>query len=183
MWYLMSGSGVHPTITGVLLAFAIPFGDGSEKSPSYILQHFLHKPVAFLILPLFALANTGITIDKNLINGLGQNYSLGIMSGLIIGKPLGICLFSLTGVSIGFCTIPSDLRWSYIIGAGFLGGIGFTMSIFIGLLAFDIPEMINTSKIAIFIGSLIAGTIGFLVLRMTLKPQTDAGDIETDKEP
>ncbi|MFZ0282852.1 MAG: Na+/H+ antiporter NhaA [Bacteroidales bacterium] len=182
MWYLMSRSGVHPTITGVLLAFAIPFRNGNEKSPSYVLQHLLHKPVAFLILPLFALANTGITIDKDLINGLGQNYSLGIMSGLIIGKPLGICLFSLIGVSLGFCTIPSDLKWSYIIGAGFLGGIGFTMSIFIGLLAFDIPEMINTSKIAIFIGSFIAGTIGLLVLRMTLKPQTDAGDTETDKE-
>src|SRR4030066_645682 len=89
MWYFMSSSGVHPTITGVLLAFAVPFGNGSEKSPSYLLQHFLDKPVAFLILPLFALANTGITIDNNLIHGLGQNYSLGIMAGLIIGKPLG----------------------------------------------------------------------------------------------
>ncbi len=169
MWYLMSFSGVHPTITGVLLAFAVPFGDGGEKSPSYTLQHFLHKPVAFLILPLFALANTGITIDRNLIDGLGQNYSLGIISGLIIGKPMGIWLFSLIGVSLGFCTLPSDLKWMNIIGVGFLGGIGFTMSIFIGLLAFDIPEMINTSKLAVFIGSFIAGTIGLLLLKLTLK--------------
>ena len=183
MWYFMSSSGVHPTITGVLLAFAVPFGNGSEKSPSYLLQHFLDKPVAFLILPLFALANTGITIDYNLIHGLGQNYSLGIMAGLIIGKPLGILLFALFGVSIGLCTLPSDLRWRNIIGAGFMGGIGFTMSIFIGILAFDIPEMINTAKIAIFIGSLIAGTIGLLLLRLTLKTQiVDVDNYEVIKE-
>jgi len=174
MWYLIAGSGVHPTITGVLLAFAIPFGDGSEKSPSYILQHFLHKPVAFLILPLFALANTCITIDSSLISGLGQNYSLGIMAGLSIGKPLGIWLFSLIGVSIGLCTLPSDLRWRDLIGAGFLGGIGFTMSIFIGLLAFEAPEMIKISKIAVFIGSFVAGVIGIVLLKLTLKtPVTD----------
>ncbi len=169
MWYFMSLSGIHPTITGVLLAFAVPFRDVSEKSPSYRLQHFLHKPVAFLILPLFALANTGITINDNLIYGLGQNYSIGIMSGLVIGKPLGIWLFSLIGASTGLCSLPSDLKWKNIIGIGFLGGIGFTMSIFIGFLAFDIPEMINTAKIAIFIGSFIAATIGLLLLKLTLK--------------
>lgn len=171
MWYFMSRSGIHPTITGILLAFAIPFGDKGEKSPSYILQHFLHKPVAFLILPLFALANTGIPIDNSLINGLGQNYSQGIMAGLLFGKPLGIFLFSLTGASLGLCSLPYDLTWRHIIGAGFLGGIGFTMSIFIGTLAFDMPEMMNISKIAILIGSLFAGTIGFLLLKIILKPQ------------
>jgi Na+:H+ antiporter, NhaA family len=183
MWYFMSASGVHPTITGVLLAFAVPFGDGSEESPSYVLQHFLDKPVAFLILPLFALANTGISIDNNLIYGLGQNYSLGIMAGLVIGKPLGIWLFSLLGVSLGLCSLPSDLKWTNIIGVGFLGGIGFTMSIFIVLLAFNIPEMINTSKIAIFIGSFIAGTIGLLFLKLTLKtPIIDEGNAALNKK-
>ena len=169
MWFFMSRSGIHPTITGVLLAFTIPFQQGAEKSPSYFLQHFLHKPVAFLILPLFALANTGVTVDNNLISGLDQNYSLGLIAGLVIGKPLGIWLFSLIGVSIGLCSLPSDLKWGNIIGIGFLGGIGFTMSIFIALLSFDLPEMINTSKIAIFIGSFVAGTIGLLWLKLTLK--------------
>jgi NhaA family Na+:H+ antiporter len=169
MWYFMSISGIHPTITGVLLAFAIPFRDRSEKSPSFLLQHLLHKPVAFLILPLFALANTGVTIDSNLLSGLGQNYSLGIIAGLVIGKPLGIFIFSFIGVTLGLCSLPPDLKWINITGAGFLGGIGFTMSIFIALLAFDIPEMINTSKIAIFIGSLVAGTVGLLLLKFTLK--------------
>lgn len=169
MWFFMSRSGVHPTITGVLLAFTIPFGDGMEKSPSYILQHFLHKPVAFLVIPLFALANTGIVIGSNLIDGLGQNYCLGIITGLIVGKPMGILLFSVIGVSLGICSLPVDVKWSNILGIGFLGGIGFTMSIFIGLLAFDTQDMINSSKIAILIGSFIAGAIGLVLLRLTLK--------------
>jgi NhaA family Na+:H+ antiporter len=183
MWYFMSNSGIHPTITGVLLAFTIPFGQGSEKSPSYILQHFLHKPVAFLILPLFALANTGVIVDSHLISGLGQNYSIGIMAGLVIGKPLGILLFSLLGVSLGLCSLPSDLKWTSIIGVGFLGGIGFTMSVFISLLAFDIPGMINTSKIAIFIGSCVTGTIGLMFLKLTLKkPIIDKGNATLNEE-
>lgn len=169
MWFFMSRSGVHPTITGVLLAFTIPFGDGGEKSPSCKLQHFLHKPVAFLIIPLFALANTGITIGGDLFAGLGHNFSLGIIAGLVIGKPLGILLFSVIGVSLGICSLPADVKWSNILGIGFLGGIGFTMSIFICLLAYDNPGMINTAKIAILIGSFIAGTVGLVLLRLTLK--------------
>jgi len=169
MWYFMLNSGVHATITGVLLAFAIPFGDGGEKSPSFILQHFLHKPVAFLILPLFAIANTCIALGDSWQSGLGQTNSLGIMLGLVIGKPLGIFLFSFIGAGLGLCVLPTDLKWKNIIGAGFLGGIGFTMSIFIAILAFDNAELINNSKIAILIASLVAGTTGFLWLRLTLK--------------
>jgi NhaA family Na+:H+ antiporter len=169
MWYFMLNSGVHATITGVLLAFAIPFGDGGEKSPSFILQHFLHKPVAFLILPVFAIANTCIAIPDGWQGGLGQAGSLGIIAGLVIGKPLGIWLFSLIGVSLGLCTLPTELKWKNIFGVGLLGGIGFTMSIFITLLAFDNDGLINNSKIAILIASLIAGIIGFIFLRRTLK--------------
>jgi NhaA family Na+:H+ antiporter len=169
MWYFMLHSGVHATITGVLLAFAIPFGDGSKKSPSYILQHFLHKPVAFLILPLFALANTCIVIDGNWHAGLGQSNSIGIFAGLIIGKPLGIFLFSAVSVALGLCTLPPDLKWKHILGLGFLAGIGFTMSIFIALLAYDNAEYVNQSKIALLIASLLSGIIGLLWLRCTLK--------------
>ncbi len=169
MWYFMLHSGVHATITGVLLAFAIPFGNGGEKSPSFILQHFLHKPVAFFILPLFAIANTCIAVGDSWQDGLGQTNSLGIMTGLVMGKPLGIFLFSFIGAGLGLCTLPTDLKWKNIIGAGFLGGIGFTMSIFITLLAFDNADIVNNSKIAILIASLIAGTIGFIWLRLTLK--------------
>jgi len=169
MWYFMLNSGVHATITGVLLAFAIPFGNGNEKSTSYILQHFLHKPVAFFILPLFALANTALTIGDNLGEILLQNYSLGIALGLIVGKPLGIFLLSFTAVSLGICKLPEDINWKSIIGAGFLGGIGFTMSIFITLLAFSDPTIINNAKFVILVSSLIAGLVGFFYLKFSLK--------------
>ncbi len=176
MWYFMLNSGVHATITGVLLAFAIPFGDGKEISPSYLLQHVLHKPVAFFILPLFAIANTCIVVGEHWQSGLGETNSLGIMTGLVLGKPLGIFLFSFIGVGLGLCALPTGLKWKNIIGAGFLGGIGFTMSIFITLLAFDNDTIINNSKIAILISSLIAGTIGFVWLRLTLTTQIKNGE-------
>jgi NhaA family Na+:H+ antiporter len=175
MWYFMLNSGVHATITGVLLAFAIPFGDGGEKSPSYILQHLLHKPVAFIVLPLFALANTCIAIDNNWLSGLGEASSIGIIVGLVIGKPLGIWLFSFIAVGLGLSKIPPDITWKNIFGAGLLGGIGFTMSIFITLLAFDNTDIINNSKIAILIASFISGTIGYLWLKRTLKKVISSG--------
>lgn len=171
MWYFMLNSGVHATITGVLLAFAIPFGNGDEKSTSYILQHFLHRPVAFIILPLFALANTAISIDGNIVETLTHSYSLGIAFGLIIGKPLGIFLISFMVVSLGICKLPFDLDWKAIIGAGFLGGIGFTMSIFITLLAFENATIINNAKFMILTASLVAGILGYLFLNFTLKKE------------
>ena len=176
MWYFMLHSGVHATITGVLLALAIPFGDGGEKSPSYIVQHFLHKPVAFMILPLFALANTCLAIDNNWLTSIGKVYSIGIIIGLVIGKPFGIFLFTYAAVGLGLSAIPSDLKWKNIFGAGLLGGIGFTMSIFITLLAFDKTEIINSSKIAILIASLIAGIIGYFWLKQTLKKEVGNTD-------
>jgi len=164
MWYFMLKSGIHPTIAGVLLAFAIPFASGDKKSPSYKLQHFLHRPVAFIIMPLFALANTGIVLTGNWIGCLETSNSLGIIAGLFFGKPLGIVLFSVLAVKLGLSQLPGDLFWRHIIGAGFLGGIGFTMSIFITLLAFGNPEIIQSSKISILLGSIMAGTVGFLIL-------------------
>jgi NhaA family Na+:H+ antiporter len=178
MWYFMLHSGVHATITGVLLAFAIPFGNGDEKSTSYILQHHLHKPVAFFILPLFAIANTGIAIGGDWQDGLTSMNSLGILAGLIIGKPLGIFLFSVLGVAIGVCSLPGDLKWKNIFSVGFLGGIGFTMSIFITLLAYDSPDLVNGSKIAILVASVVAGLTGFILLKQTLRTPVTEEDIE-----
>ena len=169
MWYFMANSGVHATITGVLLAFAIPFGNGDEKSTSFVLQHFLHKPVAFIILPLFALANTAIIINSDWQNTLTHPYTLGIALGLIIGKPLGIWLFSFLSVKLKIGKLSEDLNWKSIFGVSILGGIGFTMSIFITLLAFSDAGHIDNSKIMILISSLIAGIIGLLVLKFTLK--------------
>lgn len=177
MWYFMYNSGVHATITGVLLAFAIPFGNGSSNSISYKLQHFLHKPVAFIILPLFAIANTSIAIGSDWQSGLGESNSIGIMVGLIVGKPLGIMLFASIGVLLGACALPKGLQWKNIVGVGMLSGIGFTMSIFITILAYSDPELINNSKIAIIVASIVAGALGYLVLRLSLKPQTAENDL------
>jgi Na+:H+ antiporter, NhaA family len=165
MWFFVLKSGVHATLAGVLLAFAVPFGGSDEKSPSYRLQHFLHKPAAFFIMPIFALANTGITPAGIRIEGLWTANSAGILTGLIVGKPLGIGLFSLLAVKSGLSRLPSDMSWRHVIGGGFLGGIGFTMSIFITLLAFGEPEIIQSSKLAVFLGSFVAGTVGFLILK------------------
>jgi NhaA family Na+:H+ antiporter len=171
MWYFMLNSGVHATITGVLLAFVIPFGDGGEKTASYRLQQFLHQPVAFFILPLFAMANTCIPINANWNEGLSHENSLGIILGLVVGKPLGIWFFSFLAVTLGICKLPKNLKWKNILGAGMLGGIGFTMSIFITLLAFknDGEEVITYSKIAILLASFLSGTFGFIWLKMTFK--------------
>ncbi len=171
MWYFMLHSGVHATITGVLLAFAIPFGNGGEKSTSFILQHFLHKPVAFIILPIFALANTAIVFSGDISQTLTENNSLGIALGLIVGKPIGIFIFTFLAVTFGLCKLPTDLNWKSIFGVGLLAGIGFTMSIFVTLLAFDNETIINNSKLIILISSLTAGLLGFLTLRLTLKTE------------
>jgi len=169
MWYFMLNSGVHATITGVLLAFAIPFQDGSEKSISYKLQHFLHKPVVYFILPLFALCNTAIVIGADWMQNFSEEYSLGILFGLIIGKPLGIIVFSYLAILIGLAKLPKELSMKKLLGAGFLGGIGFTMSIFISLLAFDDAEIINNAKFMILAASLVSGIVGFLWLKRFCK--------------
>lgn len=179
MWYFMLHSGVHATITGVLLAFAMPFSAGDKKSPSILLQHFLHIPVAYVILPIFALANTAIVFQPDLLNGLSQKYTIGIALGLIFGKPIGIMLFSYISVKLKMGVLPEGCDWKSILGAGFLGGIGFTMSIFISLLAFSDNEIINNSKIMILIASLIAGTIGFIYLKIILKQHHDDEIVET----
>lgn len=168
MWYFMLHSGVHATITGVLVAFAIPFGNGNEKSTSYLLQQFLHKPVAFFILPLFALANTAISFDSVTMHTLTEHYSLGVAIGLVAGKPLGIFLLSWLAVKAGICKLPVDLTWRSIFGAACLGGIGFTMSIFITLLAFSEEAIISNIKLVILVSSLVAGLIGYTFLRSIL---------------
>lgn len=168
LWFLMLKSGVHATMAGVVLAFAIPSStrDDAQTSPSYRLEHLLHRPVAFLILPIFALANTGVVVTSDWTRTLSSANSVGIMAGLVVGKPVGITLVSFLVVAAGMCRLPFDLNWRHIFGAGLLGGIGFTMSIFITNLAFAANgEMIDASKMAILLASLTAGVIGVVWLR------------------
>ncbi len=164
MWYAILQSGIHASIAGVLLAFVIPFGDGGEKSPSYGLQHILHKPVAFIIMPIFALANTGVLLIGGSASSFITPNTIGIFIGLLFGKPLGITLFSLLAIRTKFANLPDGITLRHLIGAGFLGGIGFTMSIFITLLAFGENDLAQTSKVAIMIGSISAGMIGYFLL-------------------
>ncbi|MGH8502561.1 MAG: Na+/H+ antiporter NhaA [Gammaproteobacteria bacterium] len=174
MWFLMLKSGVHATVAGVMLAFAIPFSAKAddEQSPSHRLEHFLHKPVAFIILPIFALANTAIFVGADWMQNLTSTNSVGITAGLVVGKPLGVTFLCFVAVASGICRLPPDLNWRHIFGAGILGGIGFTMSIFITNLAFaGNTETINASKMAILLASLTAGTIGFLWFKLLGKPE------------
>jgi NhaA family Na+:H+ antiporter len=170
LWMAIHASGVHATITGVILAFLIPFGKGDEASPSARLQHRLHHVVAFGILPLFALANTAITLGAGWQLGVLSPNSMGIILGLAAGKPIGITLFTLGAVGLGLCTLPEQLTRARVAAVSILGGIGFTMSIFITLLAFHDAAMVEHSKIAIVIASLMAGVAGFVALRFTLGP-------------
>ncbi|HMM04241.1 Na+/H+ antiporter NhaA [Dysgonomonas sp.] len=170
MWYCMLHSGVHATIAGVLLAITIPFRRGDVKCLSNRMQHALHYPVAFIVLPIFALANTAMVIEGNWDQSVGEPFAMGILLGLIVGKPLGITLLSFISVKTGLCALPRGVNWKALLGAGMLGGIGFTMSIFITLLAFKgNAHYINESKLMILLASLASGIIGYAWLSNVLK--------------
>ncbi|MBS1948734.1 MAG: Na+/H+ antiporter NhaA [Bacteroidetes bacterium] len=168
MWYFMLRSGVHATVSGILLAFAIPFDkEGSKLSEK--VQHFLHKPVAFLVLPIFALANTGIVLAPGWQHTLISNNSTGIIAGLFLGKPIGILLFCFAAIKLRLSNLPQGMRWGHLSGVGALAGIGFTMSIFITNLAFDDAGLVQNSKIAILTASMLAGLFGFALLKWACK--------------
>lgn len=171
MWYFMLNSGVHATIAGVLLAITIPIKKRDTHCLSYKMQHWLHYPVSFFILPLFALANTAISIEGNWDQSIGEPFALGILLGLIAGKPIGITLFSFLAVKTGLCALPRKTKWKHLLGVGMLGGIGFTMSIFITILAFDDAFHINESKLMILLASLTSGILGYAWLKHFLPEQ------------
>lgn len=169
MWYFIYKSGIHPTITGVLLAFTIPFSRKKTLSCSTMLEDFLHIPVFYFIIPIFAIANTAIKIEGDFTQIISQPYSIGIILGLLFGKPIGIFLFSWFGVRAKFFKLPKNINLKHILSIGFLGGIGFTMSIFITLLAFNQPEIQNNAKIAILIASFTAAIVSLVLLSLSLK--------------
>jgi NhaA family Na+:H+ antiporter len=166
LWYFIYKSGIHPTLAGILLAFAIPFRKNMEKPPSYVLQHALHKPVNFLIIPLFALANTAIHLPAGWTTEFFSSNSLGIALGLVLGKPLGIAGFSALAIAFGMAKLPAGMNATKLVGLGLLAGIGFTMSIFISNLAFlGNEDLINSSKVAVLFASLTAAVLGWIFLK------------------
>lgn len=165
LWYFVHSSGIHATIAGVLTAFTIPMKKSKEHTSTLErLEHGLNKPVNFLIMPLFALANTNIRLEYGMLHALLSPLSLGIISGLLIGKPLGILGMSYLAVKLKLSTLPENSRWVQILGLGVLGGIGFTMSIFIALLSFNDPVFQTEAKFTILLASIAASICGYLML-------------------
>ncbi|MBF0597093.1 Na+/H+ antiporter NhaA [Faecalibacter rhinopitheci] len=176
VWWFMLHSGIHATIAGVLVAFTIPFDKDDSKSLSYKTQEALHIPVAFLILPLFALANTAITIEGGGFSHFSFPLAAGIFLGLVIGKPVGITFFTWIAVKLGLCELPTAVNFKRVFGVGMLGGIGFTMSIFVSMLAFNDPDYINEAKLMILVASVTAALLGFFYLKTTLTKRQDFSD-------
>ncbi|WFB67869.1 Na+/H+ antiporter NhaA [Chryseobacterium sp. WX] len=171
LWYFLHHSGIHATIAGVLLAFSIPTNASNvEISPLEKLEHQLHMPVSFLIMPIFALTNTNITFSSEMVAGVTSTLGLGIICGLVLGKLIGINLFSLIAIKLKLSSLPQNSNWLQMIGVGLLAGIGFTMSIFIALLSFkgEIPIQ-DEAKFAILIASFIAAIAGFTILSVSSK--------------
>ncbi|WP_026464151.1 Na+/H+ antiporter NhaA [Adhaeribacter aquaticus] len=164
MWYFIHHSGVHATVAGVLTALTLPTTPDAKESPLEKLEHGLIKPVNFLIMPIFALANTNIRFESGMVEGLTSNLGLGIIVGLLLGKPLGITLMSWLSVKSGASILPVGIKWKQIIGAGLLAGIGFTMSIFITLLSFPELEFQTEAKFSILVTSMLAGLLGYIFL-------------------
>lgn len=169
LWLLIMESGIHSSITGILLAMAIPFRKGAKDAPAALWERGLHKPVYFIILPLFVLANTAISIRGDAFSQLWQPHTLGIAAGLLLGKPIGICLFAWIIIKLGWTELPKGLRWRHLIGGGILCGIGFTMAIFITLLSFNAPTLVNSAKLTILLASALAAIVGSLTLLTTPK--------------
>ena len=165
LWYFIHHSGIHATIAGVLLAFTIPTNQTDVLSPLEKLEHLLTTPVNYLIMPIFALANTNITFEKEMISGLVSPLGLGIILGLFAGKTIGVTFFSWLAVKLKWAELPSGAGWKHILGLGMLAGIGFTMSIFISLLSFSDELHISEAKFAILTASIISGLVGFVFLK------------------
>lgn len=164
LWYFVHHSGIHATIAGVLLAFCIPTNPVKETSPLEKLEHLLLKPVNFVIMPLFALANTNIHFENEMLHGITSSLGLGIIIGLVLGKPIGVLLFSWISVKLGFGSLPSNSNWKHILGLGMLAGIGFTMSIFVSILSFEDPIYQTEAKFCILIASITAAFAGYQFL-------------------
>lgn len=167
LWYFMHHSGIHATIAGVLLAFTIPTNiSTTEISPLEKLEQKLHLPVNFLIMPIFALANTNITFQSGMVDGLFTNFGYGIILGLFLGKLLGITFFSWIFIKLKISSLPDQSSWTQVMGAALLAGIGFTMSIFIALLSFKgHPQIQDEAKFAVLVASVISGFAGYSLLR------------------
>jgi NhaA family Na+:H+ antiporter len=169
LWLAVLASGVHPTVAGVLTALTIPLGPDDATSPLHRLEHRLHPWVMFGVMGLFGFASAGVAIEG--AGELLQPLPLGVMLGLFVGKQLGVFGALWLAVRSGWCAPPANVRWSELYGAALLCGIGFTMSLFIGALAFPgAPHAVEAAKIGTLAGSLLSALAGWAVLRFASRP-------------
>jgi NhaA family Na+:H+ antiporter len=166
MWVFVLKSGVHATLAGVLIAFTIPLKTKNEdEALLYKMEHGLHPWVAFLILPVFAFANAGVNFTGIGIDDLLQPLTLGIAVGLFLGKQIGVFLATWIGVKSGIARLPENVSWKHVYGVACLTGVGFTMSLFIGSLAFTTADVMNAVRLGVVLGSVLSGIIGYLLLK------------------
>lgn len=169
IWYFVHHSGIHATIAGVLTALTLPTTADDTESPLEKLEHGLTVPVNFFIIPIFALANTNIRFEDGMVEGLFTGLGMGIVLGLVVGKPIGIMLIAWLGVKLKISQLPEQARWIHMLGLGLLGGIGFTMSIFISILSFTDPLLVQEAKFSILVGSVLSGFLGYMILSFSGK--------------
>jgi NhaA family Na+:H+ antiporter len=175
MWVFVLKSGVHATLAGVLIALTIPLKEkNGDKALLYKVEHALHPWVAYMILPIFAFANAGVSLAGLSISDLAQPLTLGIAAGLFVGKQIGVLAATWIGVKSGIAKLPEGINWLHLYGVACLTGIGFTMSLFVGSLAFGADETMNAVRLGVIFGSLLSGVLGYAVLRsMKATPATD----------
>ncbi len=178
LWVFVLKSGVHATLAGVVVALAVPMRDPKGGSPLKILEHALLPYVAFGVMPIFAFANAGVPLTGLTFDTLIDPLPLGIAAGLVLGKPIGIVGACLLATALGVARLPEGVQWAHIAGVGFLAGIGFTMSLFIGGLSFSTPEAAAGVRLGVLGGSVIAAVIGYALLRL-LAPQREATATES----
>ena len=171
LWVFVLKSGIHASLAGVLLAQFIPLGSNESKdqSPLHKLEHSIEPWVNFIILPIFAFANAGVSFSGMKINLLWDPVTIGIILGLFFGKQIGVMLFTYLGSLLKICKLPSDITWMQYYGLSLVTGIGFTMSLFIGSLAFTDPEYQTSVRLGVLIASFFAGVFGYLTLRFSTK--------------
>ncbi|PRD47184.1 Na+/H+ antiporter NhaA [Sphingobacterium haloxyli] len=175
IWYFVHHSGIHATIAGVLTAMTIPLATkGKHEPPLLKLEHALTTPVNFLIVPVFALANTNIRFEDGMLEGLVSPLGIGIILGLMLGKPVGVYLMTKLAIMLRIGSMPQGASWTQIIGIGLLAGIGFTMSIFIALLSFSSDLLIAEAKFSILVASLLSGVIGYVLLNKATTPANNS---------
>ena len=175
MWAFVLKSGVHATLAGVAAALTIPLEADSDHGPLERMEHALHPWVAFLVIPIFGFANAGVTLVGLEPSAVLEPLPLGIALGLLLGKQIGIFGFAWLAVKVKLASLPDEVNWRQIHGLSLLAAIGFTMSLFIGNLAFATPEQIDAVKLGVLSGSTIAAVVGYLMLKRSL-PQVRAHD-------